>query len=196
MWLWFWYLLFRSWALEGPFGQSALSYTVTAKIWHRSVPKDVVVHDLGRLCFHTANRCSIQRLNLREATYWPPESGLVRDLFWILAVGSAVNRRDCQVAEFLSHTRSLRKIWKGSTTEKTIFGGHFIHRGRDSLEFSDQKVSVGVLTFAFLPQEEKSLLFWGRHFALGTNLEITFHFRFPPKDLKVFWSVNARFPLS
>lgn len=91
-------------------GQFALSYTVTAKAWHTSVPKDAVVHELGRLCFHRGNRCTIQRLNLREATYGPPASGLVRDLFCVLVLSSAVNRWGCQVAEFLSHTRSLRKI--------------------------------------------------------------------------------------
>lgn len=119
----------------------------------------------------------------------------VRYLFYFLALSSAVNRWGCQV-EFLSHTGSLRKNWKVSTTEKTIFFFClFIYNGRDSLAFSDQ-VSVGILTFVFLSQDERiTLLFWGRHFGLETDLEInTFHFRFSPKDLKVFWSVNTQIP--
>lgn len=86
-------------------------------------------------------------------------------------------------------------MWKVSTTEKTIFFFLSLYlQWQRFLSIFRSEVSVGFLTCAFLLQGwEITLLFRARHFALGTDLEIsTFHFRFPPKDLKVFWSVNTQ----
>lgn len=81
--------------------------------------------------------------------------GRVRDPFGAVALRCAVGRWGCQAAEFLSRAGRLRKIGKVSTTEKTFFFCLFTHNGRDSLVFSDQKVPVGILAFAFVPRDEK-----------------------------------------
>lgn len=116
--------------------------------------------------------------------------------FCVLGFISAVNRWGGHVAEFLSPMGSLRKIWKLSTPEKTIFFLSFYLQWQRPLSiFRSEGLRRSSHLCISTTGWDITLLFWGRRFALGTDLEInTFHFRFPPKDLKVFWSVNTQIP--
>jgi hypothetical protein len=88
---------------------------------------------------------------------------MVRALFvYLLVLSSVVDRWGCQVAEFLSHTGSLRKIWKVNTTKKTIVSVFFFFNFNGKLNYlvlPDQKFSVGVLTYKLLPEDEESLCY-------------------------------------
>lgn len=119
--------------------------------------------------------------------------------FWLLSSQFCCGYVRLPGSRVLVTYRQSQKNLKGKHNWEDIFCFFFLSlylQWQRFLRIFRSEVLVGFLTCAFLLQGwEITLLFRARHFALGTDLEIsTFHFRFPPKDLKVFWSVNTQIP--